>query len=314
MYTTEQEIEDFIKEYQSSRIIIETSVRSVLKRAQEFERIFKKSFYEFNKDEALQMFSDTGAVSIVSLQNQNVILKHACNWKKYTNTINVTNIYETIGKNDLKDCINTDKKLKMIITREQLIDIQSNLLNYTDRCILELLFRGIGVEDWASRLTFLETKQVSKGDMRIYFNNGKKVDIDENCYNMIIKSSEEDELLSYNGLRVSKVVPQGVVYKMRFNAITQNTDINDQSSKERRFRFLQRRLKIINDYLGLNLTPTSISTSGLLHEIQQGIKLNDLPFRQYVVTEEAKEIAAKFGIYSVHAHVILIEKFREFFE
>ena len=104
------------------------------------------------------MFSEIGAVSIVSLQNQNVILKHACNWKKYTDTINVTNIYETIGKNDLKGCINADKKIKMIITREQLADIQSNLLNYTDRCILELLFRGIGVEDWASQLTFLETK------------------------------------------------------------------------------------------------------------------------------------------------------------
>ncbi len=314
MYTTEREIEDFIKEYQSSRIIIETSVRSVLKRAQEFERVFKKPFYRFNKDEALQMFRETGAVSIVSLQNQNVILKHACNWKKYTDSINLTNIYEGIGKNDLKNCVNVDKKQKMIITREQLTDIEANLLNYTDRCILELLFRGVGVEDWASKLTFLEIKQVSRRDMCIYFNNGKKVDIDENCYHIITKSAEEDELISYNGLRVSKVVPQGVIYKMRFNAITQNTDINDQGAKERRFRFLQRRLKIINDYLGLSLTPTSISTSGLLHEIQQGVKLNDLPFRQYVATEEAKEIAAKFGIYSVHAHVILIEKFREFFE
>ena len=314
MYTTEQEIEDFIKEYQSSRIIIETSVRSVLKRAQEFERKFKSPFYNFTKDEALTMFKDAGAVSIVSLQNQNVILKHACNWKKYTNAINVTNIYETIGKNDLKHCVNADKKQKMIITRSQLSDIQSNLLNYTDRCILELLFRGVGVEDWASQLTFLEAKQVSKSDMCVYFNNGKSVEIDENCYNLIAKSAEEDELISYNGLRVSKVVPQGVIYKVRFNAITQNTDIKDQGAKERRFRFLQRRLKIINDYLGLNLTPTSISTSGLLHEIQKGVQLNDLPFRQYAATEEAREIAARFGIYSVHAHVILIEKFREFFE
>ena len=314
MYTTEQEIEDFIKEYQSSRIIIETSVRSVLKRAQIFERKFQKPFYEFTKDEVLTMFSEAGAVSIVSLQNQNVILKHACNWKKYTNTINVTNIYETIGKNDLKGCINTDKKKRMIVSREQLSDIQSNLLNYTDRCILELLFRGVGVEDWASQLTFLDTKQVSQSDMCIYFKNGKKVEIDARCYHMIIKSAEEDELVSYNGLRVSKVVPQGVIYKVRFNAITENSNINDQSAKERRFRFIQRRLKIINDYLGLNLTPTSINTSGLLHEIQLGIKLNDLPFKQYVMTGEAKEIAAKFGIYSVHAHVILIEKFREFFE
>lgn len=314
MYTSEQEIEDFIKEYQSSRIIIETSVRSVLKRAQTFERKFKKPFYEFTKDEALQMFSGTGAVSIVSLQNQNVILKHACNWKKYTDTINVTNIYETIGKNDLKGCVNTNKKEKMIITREQLNDIESNLLNYTDCCILELLFRGIGVEDWASRLTFLDMKQVSKEDMCIYFKNGKKVEIDKRCYNLIAQSAREDELVSYSGLRVSKVVPQGIIYKVRFNAITENSDINDQGAKERRFRFLQRRLKIMNDYLGLNLTPTSISTSGLLHELQIGIKLNDLPFRQYVMTEEAKEIAAKFGIYSVHAHVILIEKFREFFE
>ena len=45
MRTTEQKIQEFIQEYKRSRVIIETSVKAVLKRALEFEEIYDKVFY-----------------------------------------------------------------------------------------------------------------------------------------------------------------------------------------------------------------------------------------------------------------------------
>ena len=314
MYTTEKDIESFVKEYLSVKVIVESSLRAILNRAVGYERVFKKHFYEFTKDEVLTMFKEAGSISATSLLNNCLVLKHASNYQFITKGINATNIYETITKDDLKTVVNIDKKSKMIITKEQLMDIQQSLLNYTDIAIVELLFRGVGSIDWAHELTFLEQKQISKTDMCIYFKNGKKVEIDERCCNILMQSAQEDALLSYNSSRVSKVVPEGIIYKIRHNAITTNDSVKDEGSKQRRFRWMQRRIQIINDFLDLHLTPTSISDSGLLYEIKNGMELNGLPFRQYVITPEARDLSQKYGIYSQHYAITLIEKFKEFFE
>ena len=54
MFTTEAQIEGFISEYKRSRVVAETSVRAILKRAVEWERRLHKAFYDYNKEEALE--------------------------------------------------------------------------------------------------------------------------------------------------------------------------------------------------------------------------------------------------------------------
>lgn len=313
MFTTETQIDEFVKEYLSVKVVVESSLRAILNRAVEYERVFNKPFWEFTKEEALAMFKEAGSISATSLLNSCLVLKHAVNWINYTKGKNATNIYETITKDDLKLCVDIKKKNSMIITREQLVEIENQLLNYTDMAILELLFRGIGVIDWANELTFLNKNQISKVDMCIYFKNGKKVEIDQYCHHILTEAAREDELMSYNSSRVSKVVPEGVIYKIRHNAITVNDDKNDQRVKERRFRWMQRRIQIINDYLGLNLTPSSIIDSGLLYEIRKNMELSALPFRQYIATQEACELSQRYGIYSKFYQVTLVDKFKTYF-
>ena len=80
MYTSEANVEEFLKEYKRSRVIIETSVRAVLNRALEYERIFDKSFYEFTKEEIIKMYAEAHTRSVRSLSNWNLILKHASLW------------------------------------------------------------------------------------------------------------------------------------------------------------------------------------------------------------------------------------------
>ena len=83
MYTTERQVEEFINEYKRSRVIAETTVRAVLKRAQEYEDKYKKPFYNFTENEILSMFKDAHVISNMSLQNWNNILKHASKWITY---------------------------------------------------------------------------------------------------------------------------------------------------------------------------------------------------------------------------------------
>ena len=126
MYTTEKDIESFVKEYLSSKITIESSLRAILNRAVEYERKFKKFFYEFTKEEVLIMFKEADSISATSLLNSCLILKHASNFLLFTKGKKLTNIYETITKDDLKTVVNIDKKSSMLITKEQLTDIKIN--------------------------------------------------------------------------------------------------------------------------------------------------------------------------------------------
>ena len=142
MYTTEVQIEDFINEYRRSRIIAETTVRTVLKRALEYENIYEKHFYDFTESEILSMFTNAHVISDMSLQNWNNILKHASRWITFRNVgESNNNAYEIITKDKVKQCIDIDKKDKLILSREDLTIIQEDLFNWTDMAILELLFR-----------------------------------------------------------------------------------------------------------------------------------------------------------------------------
>ena len=310
MFTKESQIEGFISEYKRSRVVAETSVRAILKRAVEWESKHNKAFYDFDKEEALEMFKSAHAISVVSLQNANLTLKHAA---RYFQKSVGGNIYEKIGKYDLEECVDVSKKDGMIFTKEEIEDIQGQLLNEVDKCILFLLFEGVN-GDKLSELTFLDKDQVSKKDLRIYFRNGKTIDITPGDYELLQRGFAEDETISFGTtLRVAKVISHGI-YKQRVNALSANDDITDDGSTEKRYRWVQRRLMLISQNFGIQMTSGSIGESGLLYYIKQSIQENNTTFLEYIKTEEAKKLAWKYGIKSGLYGQILKDKFYKYFQ
>ena len=139
MYTTELKKEEFLKEYFRSRVVSATMANAVMNRALENERIFNKPFYTFTKDEIIQMYTSAKTKSNRTLQNWNLILKHASRWFLNQEDKSLDNEYELISKDDLNNCIDIDTIDQMLISKEQLEALQDDLLNYTDRAILSLL-------------------------------------------------------------------------------------------------------------------------------------------------------------------------------
>ena len=308
-HTTEFQIEEFLTEYKRSRVVAETSVRAILKRAIEWEKKFNKAFYEFNKDEALEMFKSAHAISVVSLQNANLILKHAARY--FLEQVG-DNVYEEIGKYDLEECVDKSKRDELILSREDLTNIQSDLLNATDKGILEMLFLGVG-GNWLKELTFFDMDQVSKKDGMVYFRTGKAIPITDAQYEMIKSACEETELISFgNTMRISKVQSESF-YKIRCNALSTNSDPNNEQDAERRFRYVQRRLALISQDLGVKLTSGGLQTSGLLWHIQNAIAESGLTFREYVKTPEARDLARRYDLMSELYSQILVDKFEKFF-
>lgn len=313
MYTSEQEVEDFLHEYGRSKIIITTTAKAILNRAIEFEEKFEKPFWEFTTDEVLEMHRSAHAVSVVSLQNTNLLLKNASKWMKYKRGATTDNVYENITKDMLSTVIDIDKQRSLILSKEDVEDLMGQLLNWVDKCILFLLFNGAGGY-MLDELTFLKWEQVSRQDLKIYFKNGKTINITEDDYEMLKRGFEEDELISFGSTtRVAKVRSTGI-YKVRANSLSDNDNHDDPRDIERRYRWTQRRLALIQNDLGVKLTSGGLQNSGLLWHLQQGIKETGMEFREFVRTEAALELSQKYDIFSAFYPQILVQKFEQYFK
>jgi hypothetical protein len=311
VYTSEKEVNSFLQEYKRSKVIIETTTRAILNRAIEFEEKFGKPFYEFTTEQALEMYESAHAISVVSLQNMNLLLKNASRWFAYKHGKTFESVYENITKDILLNVIDVEKQKSMVLSREDVDDIKANLLNYTDKAIIEALFLGFG-SLWLRELSFFQTSQVDTSDYVVYFKTGKSIPIDKETYELFKAACEEDELLSFGSTaRVAKVVSHGI-YKVRANALSSNSDWNSEADLERRYRFLLRRVALISKDLGVKISPTGLQSSGLLWHLQQGIKETGMTFREYVKTSMAGELAKRYDIMSDLYAQILLEKFEAF--
>ena len=313
MYTSELELEKFLQDYKRSRVIIETTTRATLNRAVGFERKFGKPFYQFTTDEALEMYESIHAISVVSLQNNNLVLKHAVRWFAFQYGMEVSDTYETITKEQLGTVIDVEKQRSMILSREDVDNIQSNLLNAIDRAIVEMLFQGVGGES-LKELTFMDASNVDRINSRLYFRTGKSIPVTDSICDMLMEAFAEDELASFGGTtRVSKVAGNGL-YKLRCNVLSDNANPNDKADVERRYRWTQRRLILMSQDLGIKLTAGGLQASGLLHHIKLCVKEMGLSFREFVKSEQAKELARRYDIMSELYSQILVEKFNMYFE
>ena len=313
MLTTEKQVESFLNEYKRSRVIIEATVRASLNRALEFEQKFQKPFYQFTIDEILEMYKSTHAISDRSLQNTNLTLKHASRWMADQKGLDVKIPYEEITKELILSCVDTKRKESLILTKDELVEIRNELLNWTDKAILFLLFEGVGGH-MLKELMFMDWNQVSRRDLKIYFRSGKMIDITEGEYELLKRAFQEEELISFGTTsRVSRVKSLGI-YKARFNSLSDNDDITDASDVERRYRFCQRRLMLISKDLGINITSGSIQESGFLHYIKEGIQQSGLDFLQYIKTEDCKALARRYDLYTDLYVQIVKEKFYKYFQ
>ena len=310
--TTEREVENFLDEYKRSRVIIESTIRASLNRALEFEKKFQKPFYKFTIEEILDMYKSTHSISDVTLQNINLTLKHASRWIINKKDLNIKSMYEDITRELVQSCVDIRKRESMILTKDNLIEIQSGLLNWTDKGILQMLFLGAG-SNWLKELTFFNMSQVSRKDGLVYFRTGKTIPITEEDYMLIKNACDEEELISFGETsRISRVKSCGF-FKVRFNALSDSGDPTDEQDLERRFRFIQRRLLLMSKNVGIQLTSGGIQTGGLLHHLKQGVEESGLAFREYVKTEEAKELSRRYDIVTGFYSQILIDKFEKYF-
>ena len=277
----EAQKETFIKEYLRSKVVAETSLYAVFKKTEEFEEKLNKDVSKFTRDEILDMLAKFKAKSINSLLNYTIVLKH---YSRFVFGEVGTNAYESIGKADVADMV--DKDANILLTREELDDVEVQLLNWVDKAIIELLWNGVAGKNMEDIYSVSEDC-VQGNILRV---NEKEFPMTDRLRELLPKAFAETELMSYgNTMRVIEVNGKGKIYKERPNA--RGIDTPDS-----RFRWVYRKIQIFRDYLDLpGLTMKNIAASGLWHYLQHGMKETGLGLREFLKTNKGEILAKQYG-------------------
>ena len=277
----EAQKEIFIKEYLRSKVVAETSLYAIFKKTEDFEEKLNKDVSKFTRDEILDMLAKFKAKSINSLLNYTIVLKH---YSRFVFGAVGTNAYESIGKADVADMV--DKNANILLTREELDDVEVQLLNWVDKAIIELLWNGVAGKNMEDIYSVSEDC-VQGNILRV---NEKEFPMTDRLRELLPKAFAETELMSYgNTMRVIDVNGKGKIYKERPNA--RGIDTPDI-----RFRWVYRKIQIFRDYLDMpGLTMKNIAASGLWHYLQLCIEKTKLDLRTFLRTKEGKELAMRYG-------------------
>lgn len=284
MYEKENYKEEFIKDYSRSRVVSITSLYGLFRKIAPYEEKLSKDISKFTTIEALDMYKQFGSRSVYTLMNNNTILKNYYAWMQYHYGIDNPSAYEKITIDDLRPLV--DKKKSRILSREEIIEIEDQLLNHSDKAIVELLFIGVSGKNMED--LYAVSEECVKGNKLVV--NGKQFNMTNRLKELLPKAFEEDNIMTYGEtMKIFQVIGQGRIYKERPNARGVDTD-------DSRFRYFYRRIMLFRNYLGIDvLTMKNISSSGMIYYLNDGMKKSGLELKNFLRTEEGKNIAAQYG-------------------
>lgn len=303
MYNSEMK-EGFIKDYLRARVVARTSLYSLFRKTEPFEGKSKKDCSSFSEEEVLKMYKEFKAKSVYVLLNYNTILKAYCAWKRYYQKEKVTESYDNITIELLKPCIPKDSN--KFLSREEIIEIEDQLYNWTDKAILECLWEGISGPSM-NDLVRINRDMVNSKEKFLYFSDGRIIRLTDRLCEFLIKAFDETEYMCYGAtLRVKKLIGVGRIYKERDNAHAADSD-------DRNFRWVYRKVQNFRDHVGIpGLTMKNIHISGMYYYLCQGMQETGLDLKSFLRSYDGQQLAEKYGFHSESYVDNLTHRFKDF--
>lgn len=291
MYQKERK-EEFIRDYIRSRVVQKTSVYGLFRKIQSYEEKLNKDVCRFTKDEAIKMYKGFQSRSVYTLLNNNVILKAYCSWQKYYHQLEMETVYDNITIDDLRPCVN--EKASKLLSREEITEIEEQLLNVTDSAIIECLFQGIAGPSMRD-ITSLSKDMLDKENKCLVFPDGRVFDISEKLCELLEEAFDEDVYICYGEtMRVKKLLGKGKLFKERDNTYAADSD-------DRRFRAVYRKIQVIRDYIGIKeLTMKGLAAAGFLYYLRICLSESSLGLKEFLQTEQGEKLMNRYGYASAY--------------
>lgn len=302
MYQSEMK-EGFIEDYLRSRIIQKTSLYGLFRKIEPYEERWGKDVSEFTNQEALTMYKQFESRSVYTLMNNNTILKSYYAWRQYHYGIGNPSAYEKISIDDLRPLV--DKQASRVLSREEIIEIEDQLLNVTDAAIVQALFEGIAGSSMRD-ITSLNDKMLDKENQCLIFPDGRIFEISERLVDLLEKAFQEDIYICYGEtLRTKQLIGDGKLFKERDNAHAADSD-------DRRFRAVYRKIQVIRDYVGIKeLTMKGLATSGMTYYLRKCLSETGMELREFLHTEDGEKLMDRYGFQSSFKIQNVVHKFQD---
>lgn len=296
--------EGFIESYLRSRIIQKTSLYGLFRKIEPYEEKLNKDVSEFTKKEALGMYKWIKSRSIYTLMNDNTILKNYYAWRKYYHGMENESVYENITIEDLLPCV--DKKASKLLSREEIIEIEDQLLNYTDSAIVQCLFEGISGYSMRD-ITDLNIDMLDKKNNCLIFPDGRIFDISKRLCDLLEKAFLEDIYICYGEtLRTKHLTGRGKLFKERDNVYAADSD-------DKRFRAVYRKIQVIRDHVGIKeLTMKGIAASGMAYYLKKSLAENGMGLKEFLQTSDGEALMDRYGYESQYRLDNVVHRFKNF--
>lgn len=303
MYNEKQK-EDFIKDYKRSRVVAQTSLYSLFRKVEPYEVQHKKDCSEFTKEEVLEMYKEFGARSHNVLLNYNVILKAYCAWKRHYHGISADVAYEEITTEIARDLVPDDAKVAL--TREEVVEIEDQLYNWTDKAIIEALFEGLSGNSMRD-LVGIELNMIDQKEKQLVLPDGRVFDLTDRLCDFLVKACNEEEYVCYGDtLRVKKLIGSRKIYKERDNAHAADSD-------DKFFRWVYRKIMNYRKFVGIDgLTMKNLQTAGMTHYLKIGMEDSGLGLKEFLLTESGQKLMDKYNYFSEHRVDNVVARYRQF--
>ena len=301
----ENDKEQFIQDYMRSRVVSKTSIYSLFKKVEVYEEYINKNVYDFTKEEILEMYRSFKSRSEMTLMNDNTILKAYSEWNRYFNNANAVNNYNNITIFDVRECV--DKNASKIMSKEDVINIEDNLLNYTDAAIVHAIFSGISGPSMRD-LTSLNEAMLNENEKTIHFEDGRIIEIDDRLIVLLKKAFDEEYYNTYGEtMIVKKLVGRGRLFKERDNCIGSLT------TDDKKFRACYRKIQVMREYLGIKeLTMKGIAAAGFLYNLKIGMSETEMGLKEYLLTDDGSRLMDRYGYQSKFRVDNVIQKYKRY--
>lgn len=263
--------EDFLSTLNQSTA---KTVKGVLLKVDKFENAISKSVYDFNLSEVNELIeNEFSHKSVGSIRSSVSYIKKYINYCIERN-LTTLNPFEIIT--DYSQYVDKNAMENKYLTYEEVQEIESKLVNFNDKCMLELLFNGLKPDELVSLketdVNFDEKSILAtdkKGNIRKIFGCSDrcfdliKLTINQRtyCLNNGSSYSRKNPNKQYkNGLGVRELAFPESVYIFKTAGSKQIDTPMEQKG-------LQARVRVIREWVGNQyITVTNLYFSGILHE------------------------------------------------
>lgn len=276
------------------------TLKGVLLKVDRFEKLIGKSVYDFNLAEVNELIENEFSYKSVATVRTGISYI-----KKYINyciehNLTTLNPFEIIT--DYSQYVNKSAMENKYLTHQEVREIEEKLVNFNDRCMLELLFNGLKPDELINlKETDIDFKEKSIIATDKKDNVRKIFGCSDRCFELLKLTISQQAYYLNNGTAQSRKDPNKIlrnglgVRTLRFpeSVYVFKTAGGKKADTPMEQKGLQARVRVIREWVGNPyITVTNLYHSGILHEAysmmrDKGVKELD----RY----EVAQIAGKFN-------------------